>query len=330
VTFVYAGQYCGNVVSFPLTALLCQYGFDGGWPSAFYIFGIVGVLWFGLWLLLGFSSPSTHPRISYSERIYIETSIAETNTDLHQHKVPVPWLKILTSVPFWAINIEFICSCFGSYVLLTTMPTYFKQALDFNLKEDLIMNGVYSAIPYVFQAIVALSSGPIADLLRNKVLSTTNTRKLFTCSSCVLSATFLLLCAYVGDTKAKALVLLTISVASGGLVMAGYVVNMIDLSPRFAGVLMGISNSAGTIPGIIGPIIAKNIANADESEKDLLVEEWRTVFILTAEVYLFGAAIYAILADGNKQSWDDGDRKYNIPVFSTQFKSNVKESSNSD
>ena len=33
------GQFVGSVVSFPLTALLCKYGFNGGWPSVFYIFG---------------------------------------------------------------------------------------------------------------------------------------------------------------------------------------------------------------------------------------------------------------------------------------------------
>ena len=36
---VYVGQFVGSVISFPLTALLCVYGFDGGWPSVFYIFG---------------------------------------------------------------------------------------------------------------------------------------------------------------------------------------------------------------------------------------------------------------------------------------------------
>ena len=42
--------------------------------------------------------------------------------------------------------------------------------------------------------------------------------------------------------------------------MPGVGVNQIDIAPRFAGVLMGITNTAGTIPGIIAPIIAKTIA----------------------------------------------------------------------
>ena len=34
-----AGIHLGNVISFPLSGVLCQYGFDGGWPSVFYICG---------------------------------------------------------------------------------------------------------------------------------------------------------------------------------------------------------------------------------------------------------------------------------------------------
>ena len=35
-------------------------------------------------------------------------------------------------------------------------------------------------------------------------------------------------------------------------------------------------------------------------------QEWQEVFILAAEIYLFGGAIYLILADGEKQWWADG------------------------
>lgn len=38
-TITYAGPHIGTVLSFPLSALLVQYGFDGGWPSVFYVFG---------------------------------------------------------------------------------------------------------------------------------------------------------------------------------------------------------------------------------------------------------------------------------------------------
>ena len=47
-----------------------------------------------------------------------------------------------------------------------------------------------------------------------------------------------------------------------GLTLAGFSPNMLDIAPRYAGVLMGISNTAGTVPGIIAPLVAKLIANA--------------------------------------------------------------------
>ena len=37
--------------------------------------------------------------------------------------------------------------------------------------------------------------------------------------------------------------------------------------------------------------------------------EWQMVFIIAAEVYLFGACIYLLLADGKKQWWADGVSK---------------------
>ena len=78
----------------------------------------------------------------------------------------------------------------------------------------------------------------------------------------VLSALFLLLCGYFGTSKLIALSLLTAGVGCVGLAIAGYSVNLIDLSPRFAGVLMGITNCVGNCSGIIAPVVAKAIAHS--------------------------------------------------------------------
>lgn len=34
-----AGAWLGNIIALPLGGYLCVNGFDGGWPSIFYIFG---------------------------------------------------------------------------------------------------------------------------------------------------------------------------------------------------------------------------------------------------------------------------------------------------
>ena len=74
-------------------------------------------------------------------------------------------------------------------------------------------------------------------------------------------AIFLLLCGYFGTTTISAVSLLTLAVGFQGCVLAGSNINHLDIAPRFSGLLMGLSNMAATIPGIVGPIIAKAIAH---------------------------------------------------------------------
>ena len=56
-----------------------------------------------------------------------------------------------------------------------------------------------------------------------------------------------------------AVLFLTLGVGLGGLALAGFSINHLDIAPRYAGVLMGITNSAATLSGIVGPQVAKAI-----------------------------------------------------------------------
>lgn len=59
----------------PLSGLLSAYGFDGGWPSIFYVFGLVGVVWSVAFLIFVYEDPSTHPNIDEKERKYINSAL---------------------------------------------------------------------------------------------------------------------------------------------------------------------------------------------------------------------------------------------------------------
>lgn len=87
------------------------------------------------------------------------------------------WLaaRFLVSPAVWAIVIAHLCNNWGFYTLLTSLPTFFSDALGFDIKND----GLLSAAPFAVMAVMIVTGGYIADFLRSKdFLTTTNTRKL--------------------------------------------------------------------------------------------------------------------------------------------------------
>lgn len=59
--------------------------------------------------------------------------------------------------------------------------------------------------------------------------------------------------------QGQALTALTFGVAFSGFAISGYNVNHLDIAPRYASILMGISNGIGTVAGLICPIAIDHI-----------------------------------------------------------------------
>lgn len=47
----------------------------GNWPSVFYLFGVIGVIWFPFWALLAYETPDQHPDITREELDFINEGI---------------------------------------------------------------------------------------------------------------------------------------------------------------------------------------------------------------------------------------------------------------
>ncbi len=80
IATMFSGTYMGEIIGFSLSGALidCRImvnGVDlGGWPSVFYFFGLLGVLWFPVWAFYAYENPESHPHISSEELQYIRSS----------------------------------------------------------------------------------------------------------------------------------------------------------------------------------------------------------------------------------------------------------------
>ncbi|KAL8609427.1 hypothetical protein ACOMHN_006614 [Nucella lapillus] len=285
----YSGAQLGTVFAMPLSGLLCQHGFAGGWPSVFYLFGALGCVWFVFWMLLVHDSPAKHPRISMRERLYIENSIGR------RAHLPTPWKAIATSPAVWGVSIAHFANNWGFYSMLTCLPTYLKKILHFDITQD----GFLSGVPYLVLWVTQLTSGFAADYIRgHRLLSTGKTRKIFNTVGCILPAALMVGTGYAGCNHTLAIVLLTLGVGSAGFTMSGYNVNHLDIAPRFAGTLLGITNAVATIPGFLGPTIVGVLTNNNQTSG-----QWRIFFFITAAIYVSGAFLFVILGKGDEQPW---------------------------
>lgn len=71
----FSGAQFGTVISMPLSGLLSAYGFAGGWPSIFYVFGLVGTVWCLCFLYFVSEDPEHCPSIKENEKKYILSSL---------------------------------------------------------------------------------------------------------------------------------------------------------------------------------------------------------------------------------------------------------------
>ena len=69
------GAQFGTVLAMPISGFLSEYGFAGGWPSIFYVFGLAGTIWSIAFLFTVYDDPDCHPRIKEDEKKYIVTSV---------------------------------------------------------------------------------------------------------------------------------------------------------------------------------------------------------------------------------------------------------------
>lgn len=74
---IVSGMYMGEIIGFSIAGVLVESTIQvagsnlGGWPSVFYCFGTLGIVWFPFFAIRAYESPAVHPKITLDEILLI-------------------------------------------------------------------------------------------------------------------------------------------------------------------------------------------------------------------------------------------------------------------
>lgn len=200
-----------------------------GWPAISYTSGVIGFFWCLLWVVFGGTSPRQAALVSPIER---EIIVINQRVDHHPNKkITIPWKAMFTSIPFYAL-------------LTTTCAQVWCHSAVANESKALFnaTNTFLTALPHIASWIMLLVYLAIGHtILKKGILSLGHLRKIFNSYGMLLPAAVLIGLAFINDTHTTTGVIL-VTVLSGvnvGVVI-GSGINLVDIAPNFASVIMGI------------------------------------------------------------------------------------------
>ena len=278
ISLLISGIPIGTLFALMVTGWIVD---EYGWQASFYSFGLVGFVWAAVWFYLIHDDPHRHPTISKSELQLIGSKPTE------QEKTAFPWRKFIRLPAFWALLFNHFCSNVLLYVSLAWLPSYFSDVQGLSITSA----GIYSAAPWLCMFVMTNATGWLADKMIEAGKSTTFVRK-FMQTVGLLGGGICLLLLRDAATPIGAVLLLCAALGLSSFNVSGYGTNHLDIAPKYAGFLLGITNTIGTIPGIVGVALTGWLVDTTGS--------YDSVFVMVAAINIAGVAVWLKYASGEK------------------------------
>ena len=222
--------------------------------------GGLGLSWLAFWhfslrkIRRGKYGPGSIMPLSDKTRYNTVSSTGSGRSQYRHHQrggpppKPTPWRRMASHPAVWAIIVNNYTFHYAFYVVMNWLPTYFDKILHANLAST----GAIKTLPYITMFLASNAGGWMGDYiitrgrrsvaLGRKVVNTTG----FWCAAAAL----LLMPA--ATNVSSGVLYTTIALGACGFARGGFSVNHMDIAPKYAGLLMGISNTAGTLSGVVG------------------------------------------------------------------------------
>lgn len=312
ISFIFGGLHVGSLLGLIVAPAVIK---TWGWQAVFYLFGGLGIGWALWWERLMTDIADSEPALSVAlggqlevimhgndvkaadtEEIKDEDATSTSSHDHHGGVVPVnfvvPWRAFLRNRPVQALAYTHFCNNWFHYTMLAWLPTYFTDSLSL----DLTGAAFVSILPPIAAIVVSAIAGSTADALISRGTQIATVRKSAQCAA-FLGPAVCLLGASAVDSGPATVALITLALGLASFSLAGLYCNHADLSPRYASVLLGLTNTSGALPGILGVAFTGWLFDHTGS--------WTlALFMPSVFFFLTGSAVYVAFGSDQQQDFE--------------------------
>ena len=247
----------------------------GGWQRAFWLLGLLGLLW-AAWFFSWFRDrPEDKPQVNGAERELIRAGEAAAGSIYDDASAPAfRWVSLI-SPNVLALCLASFCVSFCFYFYITFLPKYLKEQFHVDYAQSQFISG----LPLLLGGFACLAGGFLSDYAVRKLGSKRWGRSLIPIAGWTAAG----LCAFAVSQRnsvGAVIALIVVAFAFQDLGVPSMWSLPTDIGGRFAGTLGGWMNSAGAVGGMLSPLVAAKLSTA---------LGWNAAFVVFGAVYLLGA-----------------------------------------
>lgn len=293
VGFVFSGFNIGSVLGLGVAPLLIE---ATNWRTVFAFFGTCGLAW-SAWALKMYGNGGMVEE-SYRDdgvtgmtgkRVFTVDAKAIARGETPKEDPPVPWGEFISNSSVRALMYVHFCQNWGFYVLLAWLPTYFTDELGVTLTNASLL----TLLPPLANVAMATIAGPTADRLIQSGMEVTRVRKTMQ-TVAFMGPALAMLSVTIIDQPVATVGLLTLGISLGAFSFAGLYSNHQDLSPKYASILLGMTNTCGALPGVIGVPLTGYLIKETEN--------WElSMFAPSIFFYVTGTLLFTKFGSGERQ-----------------------------
>lgn len=245
------------------------------WRQVFIVCGAVGFLWAFAWYRWFRDQPREHPEVNDAEAAMIES---ERRLVGHGKQGGKLWRALVTSPNAWLLCLAYFSNSYGSYFVMTWLPTYLAEKRGFRA-ESL---SFFAGLPMVLSVAGDLSGGVLTDALTRR-FGLRPGRVVVSSVGYGLAAAAMFVSVYTDEPKMAA-VLIAVAVAASMFTLSASWAACIDIGGENSAVLSASMNTTGQIGSVLSPIVAGWMVHR--------FSDWRMPLLIMAGLYLLSAILW--------------------------------------